>query len=874
MAMKNHNSIAETKFCPYCGQEFVSANSFCPYCGEDLPKQQEQESQELKFVNFNLHEKLQINEEWMNIWSEACHFLTEKSVYSSFSTDTTSSERYSLIERQRNLLLKFTARNPQDGWYKKVLKYCDELLALPNIKNDLEPLPLEYQYFIIPLLDFLIYCFFEINENKELEDKYSEDLKILASDIFAFQMLCINREQIIDYSDDKETTRFLLDFNPYQELEEYAPDIKVEIESLENEMEPHVPNFKRHIFNPKTKYWNELDGLIGLKMVKDQIRAEIENYKFQLKRKEANPNLKVSFSFHCIFKGKPGTGKTTVARLVAGILKEEGMIDKGCCVEVNASELISGWVGFSAKNAKLAVLKAMDGVLFIDEAYALMNSQGSKGNPGDEVIDTLTPYMENYRGRIVVILAGYNEEMDIFLAQANTGFPSRFQSVIQFEDYNGPEMLEIFKSLVKKNGFELEKKSINKAALIFNFIDKYKDDIPGFANARTVRNVFEKIEKRAAQRMIRNNISGKDMNILTVEDVTLSKQELANLLGISLDNTSSGSSQQSNIPKKEEKQKQETNTNDTPSDVSDKIKNLEEQLGSITPYFERHVYEPSLNYWNELNRLIGLSTVKEQLRRQINNYKIQIKQKEIHPDLNVSLSFHCIFKGNPGTGKTTVARLVAGILKEEGMIDNGCCVEVKASELISGYVGVTPKYAELAFLRAMGGVLFIDEAYALMNSNSSKRDTSAEVIDTLTPLMENYRGRIVVILAGYNKEMDIFISQANTGFPSRFKAVIQFEDYNGEEMMQIFYAMVTRKFKAGMDVLNRAALLFKHIDKIKDGVPGFANARTVRTIYEMIEERAHQRMAENNLSGEDLFILTVDDVSLSKREVNIALGVI
>jgi SpoVK/Ycf46/Vps4 family AAA+-type ATPase len=131
-----------------------------------------------------------------------------------------------------------------------------------------------------------------------------------------------------------------------------------------------------------------------------------------------------------------------------------------------------------------------------------------------------------------------------------------------------------------------------------------------------------------------------------------------------------------------------------------------------------------------------------------------------------------------------------------------------------------------------------------------------------------------VILAGYNKEMDIFISQANTGFPSRFKAVIQFEDYNGEEMMQIFYAMVTRKFKAGMDVLNRAALLFKHIDKIKDGVPGFANARTVRTIYEMIEERAHQRMAENNLSGEDLFILTVDDVSLSKREVNIALGVI
>jgi len=226
-----------------------------------------------------------------------------------------------------------------------------------------------------------------------------------------------------------------------------------------------------------------------------------------------------------------------------------------------------------------------------------------------------------------------------------------------------------------------------------------------------------------------------------------------------------------NIIKKSNSKK---SVKDCSSDIRNEINSLEDELKDILPNFKRHIYDQNIKYWDELKNLIGLSIVKEQLYRQINNYKLQIKRKQLHPELVVSSSFHCIFKGKPGTGKTTVARLVAGILKEEGLLDNGCCVEVTASELISGYIGVTPKYTKLAVLNAIDGVLFIDEAYSLMNAKGNKSDHGAEVIDTLTPLMENYRNRLVVILAGYNEEMDEFLAQANTGFPSRFKAVIQF----------------------------------------------------------------------------------------------------
>ena len=537
--MKTRESFAGAVFCPYCGQEFASANSFCPYCGNEIAL----EKADKDFIRV-VHESFcssrkkilpipQIRVKHSSFGNPSC-----------FSIESANNERFELIQRQYLLFLKLLERAPENDEYSNLCEIAEYLLSLPAIKKGYGSLTLQEQIQICCCLSFLISCHIILNEHPTKREEYMADIEILSADIVSLQKLCVNREELFALEEFGDAIRDWLNYNPYgsgntveknessSPEQYYDPDILNEIQSLEKEMGDHIPNFKCHRYNLTTNYWDELEKLIGLSLVKGQLCKQINNYKLQLKRKELHPDLEVIPSFHCIFKGKPGTGKTTVARLVAGILREEGMLEKGCCVEVNASELISGWVGFSAKNAKLAVLKAMDGVLFIDEAYALMNSKGSKSSPGEEVIDTLTPLMENYRGRIVIILAGYNEEMDEFLSHANTGFPSRFKAVIQFEDYNAVEMFDIFYSLVRKYGYKVGPDALRRAAVLFSYISQKKDCIPTFANARTIRTVFELIMERAAQRIIKSEHEDVDLDTLTVDDISLSRSELKVALGI------------------------------------------------------------------------------------------------------------------------------------------------------------------------------------------------------------------------------------------------------------------------------------------------------------------------------------------------------
>lgn len=311
--------------------------------------------------------------------------------------------------------------------------------------------------------------------------------------------------------------------------DDFDPAAREEIEALIRELQDQKPAFKRERYNPQIDYRKELDELIGLDRVKAQIADHIIDLKIQKKRQALYPDLKINASFNSIFKGNPGTGKTTVARLVAGIMKQEGLIENGCYVEVDASTLISGWVGFSAKIARLAALESFGGVLFIDEAYALMNAQGSKSKPGAEVIDTLTPLMENNRDKLTIILAGYDKEMDQFLENANTGFPSRFRSVFQFEDYDREEMYEIFLRIARANHYELTPPARKRLQTILWLIDSRKKEIPSFANARTVRLLFEAVRAKASRRMAREN--NPDLSTLTIEDVSLEREELSTVIG-------------------------------------------------------------------------------------------------------------------------------------------------------------------------------------------------------------------------------------------------------------------------------------------------------------------------------------------------------
>ena len=257
----------------------------------------------------------------------------------------------------------------------------------------------------------------------------------------------------------------------------------------------------------------ELDGYVGLAAVKKEVRNLIDLVKVhQLREKNGLPVTELSL--HMVFSGSPGTGKTTVARLMARIFRSLGILSKGQLVEVDRSGLVAGYVGQTALKTKKAVEKALGGVLFIDEAYAL---NGSSGNDfGQEAIDAVLKAMEDHRDDLVVIAAGYDDLMDRFI-HSNPGLESRFNRFLHFEDYSPEELLEIFKLRCRKGCYELEEEA---EGLVRDFLREENRDPESFGNARGVRNVFERILVCQANRLAgQENVTREDLTRLTAADV-------------------------------------------------------------------------------------------------------------------------------------------------------------------------------------------------------------------------------------------------------------------------------------------------------------------------------------------------------------------
>ena len=256
----------------------------------------------------------------------------------------------------------------------------------------------------------------------------------------------------------------------------------------------------------------ELNALVGLAEVKTEIRSLVNLIKVR-KMREKYCLPEIEMSYHMVFTGNPGTGKTTLARLVGKIYKELGILSHGEMTETDRSGLVAGYVGQTALKVKEVVEKAVGGVLFIDEAYALAPS--GSNDFGGEAIDTLVKLMEDHRDNLVVIVAGYTEEMKRFL-KSNTGLVSRFNRFIPFPDYSTEELVEILAGMAEKAGLVLEEGLKDKVAGYLDTMDaKEKSE---FGNARGIRNIFETMVVNQANRLVA-------MEVCSMEQLTLIKGE-------------------------------------------------------------------------------------------------------------------------------------------------------------------------------------------------------------------------------------------------------------------------------------------------------------------------------------------------------------
>lgn len=520
----------------------------------------------------------------------------------------------------------------------------------------------------------------------------------------------------------------------------------------------------------------ELNEFVGMDSVKAEIRALANKIAMDKEMMEMGIADAEVTPVHIVLTGNPGTGKTTIACKLGEVFKAIGLLPTDKVVEKERKHLISTYQNETAKLVDKACDEAMGGILFIDEAYALMpiSAGGSKDQTGVEAVEALMTRMVKDAGKFVVICAGYRAEMEEFVNNANPGFRRRFSNFLHIEDYSADQLICIYRSLIRKKGNTLTPDAEEMLIKLVDEMVTSKDE--NFGNAGEMVKLFEKTKARRANRLAQLHAGGQTLTremYLTIE------------------------------------------AEDIPYDPP-KMIDEEECMA-------------------ELNQLIGLSGVKREVKEIADYIKVERAKAEAMGKKFQGVVDHYLFVGNPGTGKTTVARIMGNIFYSLGVLPSNRLLEVTRKDLVEGYVGQTATKTARVVKRAVGGVFFIDEAYSLMGDNFGQ-----EATNTILPMLLDYKGKMVCIAAGYPREIRQWID-TNSGLESRFTKVIHFEDYNPDELAQIF-RMKVKKDKLTLTPEAENAMHVYFTDLYNRRERNFANAREVNNYFDRVKKNQSSRL--------------------------------
>jgi SpoVK/Ycf46/Vps4 family AAA+-type ATPase len=523
---------------------------------------------------------------------------------------------------------------------------------------------------------------------------------------------------------------------------------------------------------------SELDSMIGLGDVKKAVR-EIAN-KIQIQKEiEAKHGAKSQGEGNnIIITGNPGTGKTTVVRTLGALFKAIGLLKSDIVTETDGNSLKGSYLGQSKDNVNNICEKAMGGILFVDEAYTLANDKGAIDSFAEEAATTLMKRLEDDRARFVGVAAGYPLQMEWFLDKINPGMRRRFKHFLHLDDYTAEELCAIFDQMAGKAGYSMTSDAKENAHEAVNLM--YANKSKTFGNAGEIRQFFERVTSKQSSRLSALSKEEREpiLKLITHEDIPYEKPKVLT--------------------------------------VDDILADLDSKT--------------------------GMAAVKKTVREIANKIRIQKEIEEQEGTKGQGEGNNIIITGNPGTGKTTVVRILGSLFKAIGLLPSDKVIETDGNGLKGAYIGQTKDLVNEQCEKAMGGILFIDEAYTLANEQGPVDSFAKEAAETLLKRLEDDRAKFVGIAAGYAKEMEWFLDKLNPGMRRRFKHFLHLDDYTAEELCAIFDQMVKQ---AGYTITGDAAkAAHAAIQNMVDNKgPNFGNAGTIRMFFEQAVSRQASRIS-------------------------------